>query len=202
MTTTRDIHHLIPSTREAILDAVGELLIERPEADFSVREVAERSGLTHRTVYRYFRSRDDLLGAGAVQHGMAHAPSPGGSISEWIDGVPEHFAQVEAAFDTYHRLVVALLTVRYPHGDEPVARRDRPLWDLFRREHPHLAADEAFRAFASLRHTLSSTSYVICRLKFGLGPSAATESLQNAGRALAARASELDRQAERQGGTQ
>lgn len=188
---TSDIRQ-IPSTRAAILDAVAELLLERHGADFSVREVAERSGLTHRTVYRYFPNREYLLGAGAEHQGLSETPAAIGSISEWIDGIPEHFEQVEASFDTSHRLLVALLTAGFPRGDEPVSRRDEPYWLLFRREHPHLEADEALTSFASLRHTLSTTSYVICRLKFGLTPSAVTASMQDAARVLAARASERD----------
>ena len=183
----------IPSTRAAILDAVADLLMERHGADFSVREVAERSGLTHRTIYRYFPNRDDLLGAGAEHHGLNETPAAPASISDWIESAPERFEQVETSFDTYHRLLVALLTARFPHGDEPVSRHDEPYWVLFRREHPHLAPDEALTAFATLRHTLSTTSYVICRLKFGMAPAAVTASLQDAARALAARASELDR---------
>lgn len=192
----------IPSTRQAILDAVAELLLERNGADFSVREVAERSGLTHRTVYRYFPRREDLLGAGADHYdGLEEPPAAVASIPEWIDSAAEHFAQVEAAFDTHHRLLVALLAARFPHDDEPIARRDAPYWELFRREHPHLGDEEALKAFATLRHTLSATSYVICRLKFGLAPAAVTESLQVAARSLAARAAELDHlAASREGG--
>ena len=72
-------------------------LLERHGADFSVREVAERSGLTHRTVYRYFPNREDLLGAGAEHQGLSETPAAIGSISEWIDAIPEHFEQVEAS---------------------------------------------------------------------------------------------------------
>jgi AcrR family transcriptional regulator len=190
--TNLDIRQ-IPSTRQAILDAVAELLIERNGADFSVREVAERSGLTHRTVYRYFPRREDLLGAGAAQQELEEASVPISTVAEWIDGVASHFAQVEAAFDTHHRLLVALLAARFPHADQPVSRRDERYWELFRREHPHLGDGEALATLAILRHTLSATSYLICRLKFDLAPAAVVESLQDAARSIAARAAELDR---------
>src|SRR5713101_5686797 len=55
------------ATRNAILDAAVGLLLERRSAGFSVQEVADRVGLTHRTVYRYFPTRRDLMGATA-QH--------------------------------------------------------------------------------------------------------------------------------------
>ena len=53
------------ATRKVILDAAVDLFLERQSDEFSVQEVADRAGLTHRTVYRYFPSRQELLGATA-----------------------------------------------------------------------------------------------------------------------------------------
>lgn len=47
--------------RRRIVDAARELLAERDGTDFSVEEVAERAGLSRRTIFNYFGSIDDLL---------------------------------------------------------------------------------------------------------------------------------------------
>lgn len=48
-------------TREAILDAARELVLDAGQERLSIRRVAERAGVTHGTIYLYFRDKDDLL---------------------------------------------------------------------------------------------------------------------------------------------
>ena len=50
-------------TRERILDAARELILRRHHSDFSVADVAEVAGVTHRTVYRYFADKQTLIAA-------------------------------------------------------------------------------------------------------------------------------------------
>jgi len=52
-----------PATRGRILDAARDLLLSRHHSDFSVAEVAQAAGVTHRTVYRYFPSKEALITA-------------------------------------------------------------------------------------------------------------------------------------------
>lgn len=48
-------------TREAILRALAEVVVAEGVAAMSVQQVADRAGITHRTVYRYFPDRQALL---------------------------------------------------------------------------------------------------------------------------------------------
>jgi AcrR family transcriptional regulator len=48
-------------TRAAIFDAAADLFAERGYEGTSIRAVAERAGVTHGTLYLYFRDKDDLL---------------------------------------------------------------------------------------------------------------------------------------------
>lgn len=48
-------------TRTRILDALAELISEGGVDDFSVQDVADRAGVSHRTVYRHFEDRAALL---------------------------------------------------------------------------------------------------------------------------------------------
>jgi AcrR family transcriptional regulator len=64
------------TTRTAILEALAQVVAESGATGFSVQDVADRAGLTHRTVYNHFPTREalndafaayveDLLSAGA-----------------------------------------------------------------------------------------------------------------------------------------
>jgi TetR/AcrR family transcriptional regulator, transcriptional repressor for nem operon len=59
--------------RQAILDAAAWLLVSRGLAGTSVDAVAQRAGIAKGTVYLYFASRSDLLGAlrNRYAHGLA-----------------------------------------------------------------------------------------------------------------------------------
>jgi AcrR family transcriptional regulator len=59
----RDEHRQV--TRDKILQAVADLLTTEHPADVSIPAVAERSGVSLRTVYRHFPSKEQLLDAAA-----------------------------------------------------------------------------------------------------------------------------------------
>lgn len=60
-TTTADLHR--EATRKAILDAALAQLRESPASVFSHETVASGAGVSARTVYRHFPTRNDLTGA-------------------------------------------------------------------------------------------------------------------------------------------
>ncbi len=59
--------------RELVLDAVIELFTENP-LEPNASEVANRSGVSLRSVYRYFEDRDDLVRAAIARHAERLAP--------------------------------------------------------------------------------------------------------------------------------
>ena len=56
-------------TRTAILEAVATEIAESGLTDFSIQGVADRAGVTHRTVYNYFPTREALNDAFAEHVG-------------------------------------------------------------------------------------------------------------------------------------
>jgi len=46
---------------EAVLDSATELLSHRPPSAVTVREIAERAGVSHTLVHRYFGSKNELI---------------------------------------------------------------------------------------------------------------------------------------------
>jgi AcrR family transcriptional regulator len=171
------------ATRKAILGAASGLFLERKIDGFSVQEVADRAGLTHRTVYRYFPTRQELMRA-TVQHlapGMDEEPfSEVSTVEEWIDGVAAHLAFIEANFEVVRGLLVAALASDELLGsDQRLRDREAHRWEVFRRQFPHLPDGDARRTFATLRHLTSPVSYVFMRLRFGMSPAEATEAIQS-----------------------
>jgi AcrR family transcriptional regulator len=50
-------------TRDDILTAAREVLLERGAADLSLREIASRAGFSPGALYKYFEGKDDLVSA-------------------------------------------------------------------------------------------------------------------------------------------
>jgi AcrR family transcriptional regulator len=185
------------ATRNAILDAAVELFLERQSDGFSVQEVADRAGLTHRTVYRYFPSRQELLGATAERLAPALVDQrfvEVATVEEWIAALGPHFAHTEANLELVRRVVATLFTSEDGRlFGQDLRERDAHRWQVFRDQFPHLPERDARHTFATLRHLTSSTSYVLYRLRFGLSPSETTEAIQGAAREIVEQAAGRDR---------
>ncbi|GAA3216026.1 TetR/AcrR family transcriptional regulator [Nonomuraea helvata] len=112
-----------PENDAAILNAALDLLIERGAAGTSIEAVAQRAGVAKLTVYRRWRSKEDLLMA-ALEHArnpdMDEAPA-GRTIDELVTSTAELLsrprfraliARVIGASVDYPKLVTAY-TERY-----------------------------------------------------------------------------------------
>lgn len=60
----RSYHH--GNLRASLIAAAVEVIAEREQASFTLRELARRLGVTHAATYHHFRDKDDLLGAVAL----------------------------------------------------------------------------------------------------------------------------------------
>src|SRR5918994_1006958 len=171
------------ATRKAIVEAAAELFLDRGPGGFSVQDVADRVGLTHRTVYRYFPTRQELMGAAAQYLAPEFAEDSFGEVStveEWIDGVEAHLARTEANFEIVRSVLLAVLASEDLMPLEGgLHDRDIHRWEVFRRQFPRLSDDDARRTFAALRHLTSSTTYVLYRLRFGMSPVEASEAIRS-----------------------
>jgi len=177
------------ATREVILDAAAQLLRERPGADFSMQEVADRAGVTHRTVYRYFPGRHLLMSeaAGRVIPGLADPSffdrSEPDSVQAWIDALSDRLALIEAHLDIFRAVLSAVMVSdAMEKTDQRMNDRYVPFWEVFRNEFPDLSEEEARQAFAVVRQLGSSMTYVTFRRSLGLSASAATEAIQTTAR--------------------
>lgn len=174
-------------TEERILAALVDVLVEGGLPGFSVQQVADRAGVSHRTVYRYFPTRESLL-AGLTEWVDARMAARGGVTA------PASAAEIPAAartnFALFSRDARAVeAAVRFGVGaalETPGrALRTESLRELIVRElerdperglEPSRNADAALGA-AVVRHLVGSRTWLALR-EIGLGD-------DEAGRAVA-----------------
>jgi len=77
------------NTRRAIVEAVAALLVEGDAGAVSVPAVADRSGVSVRTIYRYFPTKADLIAAVGVVDDPATTAGPlpaldGSDLHAWL----------------------------------------------------------------------------------------------------------------------
>ena len=91
-------------TREQILGALAQQLAEGGFRDFNIPGVARRSGVSIRTVYRYFPTREALLEAAEdwIDRHLIQVPVP-----TTAGEIPERTEQAFASFDDHASLILA-----------------------------------------------------------------------------------------------
>jgi AcrR family transcriptional regulator len=157
------------ATRDAILEAMASVAREQGVSGFSVQDVANRAGVSHRTVYRAFDSRDALLEA-------AHE-----WVEEWIaeQGLrdPQTLADLaeaaERSFEVFERqadLIAAgtILLMGQPKQPSARERRSARMLALFEQELPALSEDERLQGYAAVRHLFSSITWTVMTRENGL----------------------------------
>jgi AcrR family transcriptional regulator len=83
-------------TRARIVEAMLSVIVEEGVHAFTVQNVADRAGVSHRTVYRYYPSRERLLEglSESLSRRLADAGlAPPEEITGWISYVPPLFEE-------------------------------------------------------------------------------------------------------------
>ncbi|MDP2293562.1 MAG: TetR/AcrR family transcriptional regulator [Actinomycetota bacterium] len=127
------------TTRRWIIDALVGLVTERGTLDFTVQEVAERSGVPLRTLYRHFPSRQHLVDALATEHDQVAAVT----LPAGLDGYTDWLTLA------WGNLLANQLFVRAQHtgsAGQALRRASIPVFrDVLRallaRDHPGLSPD-------------------------------------------------------------
>jgi len=99
-------------TRRAILEAMVDVIMEADGIGFSVQAVADRAGVTHRTIYNHFPTRQALCDAFSdyVDEVLlgSRAPEPTWSLRS-IPQLVENLYQTLALHDRHARAYVMLM---------------------------------------------------------------------------------------------
>ncbi len=182
-------------TRNTILDAAEEIFFSDSDPTaITMQTIADRAGVSHRTLYRHFATRDDLVSA--VGRRMDHAANQStgliepATFDEWIAGIVQAIR-----FGALHRDQLRRVLALGVSGGVWRQDRDVRYYEMFRQHFPHLDDDTAREDFVALRHLLSSTSVITVGERFELSPEQVASAIQRAVGALVSDIENRDRQA-------
>lgn len=98
-------------TRQRIVEATFRLHSERGIAETSMKDIAERAGVSVGTVYHHFPSyADAIVACGAYT--AEHAPAPTGALFEGASSQRERIGRLARSLFDYYEQVPALESVR------------------------------------------------------------------------------------------
>lgn len=174
------------ATRERILDALVRVVMEDGVHAFSVATVAARAGVSHRTVYRHFASREELLEGLAA---AVDATSPAGSSATLASGVTP---SLDALREQAGGLILALEQTRDRASAEFIigvalrhnTRGKRERWAHMqaqvRERFPALSPDEQLAGAAAVRALLSSNIWFHLCVQLGVPAGLAAQGISRA----------------------
>jgi AcrR family transcriptional regulator len=161
----RDQHAAV--TRERILGAVADLLEHGSPEDVTVPGVAKASGVSLRTIYRYYSTREELLEAAGRWIGDELLKHP---YPHDLDAVADLYEAGSRDFDERPGLVRALALSQLGRHVRGYRRRERldAIREALRTELTDLGDEELRRAEAVLAYLHNMLAYTTLREENGL----------------------------------
>ncbi len=148
-----------------------------------MQNIADAAGVSHRTLYRYFPSRQELINSIGPElderFDVLLETDPLESFDNWIGGVD----QMVAFGATHAEMMQRVLSLEIVTGEWRTDRDD--IYEkLFRERFPHLDDEQARQDFAILRHLLSSANSVLIGQRFRLTPAETAAGIKRGVQAL------------------
>jgi AcrR family transcriptional regulator len=152
-------------TINLILNAACDLSDSLDINELSFKKVAEQTGISQRTMFRYFRTRDDFLEALATRlHDQLNVPDMPGDI----EGLTQYVSALFHKLDQQPRRVIVLLsTDLLPKvvNTSAKARLDT-IQKLLKNRYPGLAQSTITKTAANLRYVSSASSWRYYRVHY------------------------------------
>ena len=150
------------TTRSAILDALAEVIADSGAIGFSVQDVADRAGVTHRTVYNHFPTREALNDGLAVRveeelDTIGTRPDATLSLTGLVPIVDEAFRFLEQRAPQVRAYVMLMIASRGPA--EVTRERTAAIERVIEDEAGPLPPEAARLVTAALRMFVSSTGW-------------------------------------------
>ena len=157
------------ATRKLMLEAALELLERYGVNDLTVRAVARHAGMSERTVFRYFPSRDAFLGAVAAQVSEVIDAPP---LPETAEELVGYAAALYARFEDKSDLVRAALHSEIFERIRQTVASDR--WVGVQRlidiAAPRQSARKRKITAANIRYFLAASTWNYYRSYYGFSP--------------------------------
>jgi len=154
-------------TRDLIMEALAEQLAEAGLRDFNIPRLARRAGVSIRTVYRYYPTRDALLDAFDVWMDDRLVDFP---LPNTADEIADLAARTFPAFDEHEPIMLAQWAT--PPGRDVRARgrrrRVRAYAAALSTVTGNLPADEARAALGVISYLMSSLTWKTLKEEFAL----------------------------------
>lgn len=187
------------ATRAKIIDAVVRVVLDDGVHAFTVQNVAQKAGVSHRTVYRHFQTREDLLeGLTAVldeRASRAHVPTIPNTFDDVLEAIVPSFEAMGEQAEAVQAYVITSIALRW----QDAGRKARTLAfeRVTRNAFPNLSLEEVREVAAVVRSIASTRSWYQLTVEGGLDVQAAARASEWALRALFKDLSSRDRAAAR-----
>jgi AcrR family transcriptional regulator len=153
-------------TKQLLIEAARKVILENDPEDFSMQKVAEAAGVSHRTVYRYFPSRQALIDefSNWLETNIAGSITTDVLIEDLPTGIRALFERFDR-YAEYYEAAARLGGVNLRPASQ--AERTRQVRAWFDEQFPDLDPYAADKAFAILRHLVGLQTWVTMRDRFG-----------------------------------
>jgi AcrR family transcriptional regulator len=156
-------------TQRIILESAIRLLETAPVTELSVRAVAKAGGMSERTVFRYFATRDEMLDAVALEMSRRlDAPADPTTIDALLDYPQAIFARFEATEALTKAALHSELYNRIRSTD--AGRRGAAIRALVDQAAPERPERERKLAAASILYHVIAATWHYYRFYFGFSP--------------------------------
>ncbi len=170
---------LVDQTRLWLVQAAADLLEEQPDVALVNAAIAQRAGVSERTVYRHFPAREVLLDALASEAARRLAvPAVPATLAELLAFPSALFASFEARPQLTRAALRPEIFGRM--RDSQAAQRWVAIQALVDQQCVGVAPEERRLAAANIRYLLSATTWRYYRDNFGFDASEAVRSVETA----------------------
>jgi AcrR family transcriptional regulator len=160
-------HQQQEMTRIRIADALVALISEGKIHDFTVRDVAERAGVSYGSVYRHYPTREALLHA---LHAWVEKIPDIPPMPAALDELPAWTRAMVAGFEGVGEtaMVVSTALTALKIRPEGTRRRDEHVHNLIAEAVPGIEQADLRQATAILRHMSNVAAWTALRQYYGL----------------------------------
>jgi AcrR family transcriptional regulator len=157
-------------TRERILTTFARMVVDDGVRDVSIQQVADRAGISHRTVYRHFASRQELIDELAVWLSEKEAESEESDVMIPLDELPSAIERTSRWFEQVPDLMKAYVLVTWESNALTALQHQRTqmFYELLAPATQHLDDDERQAVLALVRYLASSQTWLTLREEFGV----------------------------------